>query len=187
MAPTAKRDQADPPLPYRSANRAEVQSRRRQGSQPHNPLLNPAVDLDASNPAVNLDANNPAPKAVDEAEIETESGTGRVIVLKATKNKTSSGTRNIYVHEGHYDGAKSSFPSTLATKVRQKAEKPDVIRHFTLQGAESGLAADYTKRSHCIRVRAEGEQFLIQAADDRGVIDWIEAVGFVYHGLVAFF
>lgn len=43
-------------------------------------------------------------------------------------------------------------------------------------GAESGLAADYLKRKHVVRVRAEGEQFLIQAKDDRAVIDWIEAV-----------
>lgn len=43
-------------------------------------------------------------------------------------------------------------------------------------GAESGLAADYLKRRHVVRVRAEGEQFLIQCKDDRAVIDWIEAV-----------
>jgi hypothetical protein len=43
-------------------------------------------------------------------------------------------------------------------------------------GAESGLAADYLKRRHVVRIRAEGEQFLILCKDDRSVIDWIEAV-----------
>jgi hypothetical protein len=51
-----------------------------------------------------------------------------------------------------------------------------LVRHYSLQGAESGLAADYLKRKHVVRVRAEGEQFLLQAKDDRAVIDWIEAV-----------
>jgi len=83
-------------------------------------------------------------------------------------------------------------PSTLLAK----ASENRCIRHYTLQGiiktysfrttdsnantlrtgAESGLAADYLKRRHVVRVRAEGEQFLIQCKDDRAVIDWIEAV-----------
>lgn len=63
-------------------------------------------------------------------------------------------------------------PSTLLAK----ASENRCIRHYTLQGAESGLAADYLKRRHVVRVRAEGEQFLIQCKDDRAVIDWIEAL-----------
>ncbi|KAL8292733.1 hypothetical protein RQP46_001345 [Phenoliferia psychrophenolica] len=51
-----------------------------------------------------------------------------------------------------------------------------LLRHYSLQNAESGLAADYIKRKHAVRVRAEGEQFLLQAKDDRGVIDLIEAL-----------
>ena len=33
---------------------------------------------------------------------------------------------------------------------------------FLSQGAESGLGSDYIKRPHVVRVRAEGEQFLLQ-------------------------
>ncbi|TKY84831.1 hypothetical protein EX895_005911 [Sporisorium graminicola] len=51
-----------------------------------------------------------------------------------------------------------------------------LIRNYTLQGAESGLAADYLKRRHVVRVRAEGEQFLLQTRSDRHVVDWIEAL-----------
>jgi hypothetical protein len=47
---------------------------------------------------------------------------------------------------------------------------------YSLQNAESGLAADYVKKKYIVRVRAEGEQFLLQAKDDRGVIDLIEAL-----------
>lgn len=62
------------------------------------------------------------------------------------------------------------------THLISKAGDNRVIRHYTLQGAESGLAADYLKRRHVVRIRAEGEQFLVQAKDDRNVIDWIEAL-----------
>lgn len=54
--------------------------------------------------------------------------------------------------------------------------KNGLIRNYTLQGAESGLAADYLKRRHVVRVRAEGEQFLLQTRSDRHVVDWIEAL-----------
>ena len=50
----------------------------------------------------------------------------------------------------------------------------DLLRSYTLQHAESGLASDYVKRKNVLRIRMEGEQFLLQARDVAGVIDWIE-------------
>ncbi|KAI0763448.1 hypothetical protein BD413DRAFT_582495 [Trametes elegans] len=55
-------------------------------------------------------------------------------------------------------------------------DEKDLIRKYTLQHAESGLASDYTKRKNVIRVRMEGEQFLLQAKDVASVIDWIEGI-----------
>ncbi|KAI8972862.1 hypothetical protein BD414DRAFT_499611 [Trametes punicea] len=55
-------------------------------------------------------------------------------------------------------------------------DEKDLIRKYTLQHAESGLASDYTKRKNVIRVRMEGEQFLLQAKDVASVIDWIEVI-----------
>jgi hypothetical protein len=49
-----------------------------------------------------------------------------------------------------------------------------LVRQYTLQNAESGLAADYIKRKNVVRVRAEGEQFLLQTDNARDVVDWIE-------------
>ena len=43
-----------------------------------------------------------------------------------------------------------------------------------MQHAESGLGNDYLKRKNVIRVRLEGEQFLLQAQDVASVIQWIE-------------
>ncbi|RPD69415.1 hypothetical protein L226DRAFT_471704 [Lentinus tigrinus ALCF2SS1-7] len=52
----------------------------------------------------------------------------------------------------------------------------DLIHQYSLQHAESGLASDYQKRKNVIRVRMEGEQFLLQAKDVAAVIDWIEGI-----------
>ncbi|GAC99104.1 hypothetical protein PHSY_006702 [Pseudozyma hubeiensis SY62] len=67
-----------------------------------------------------------------------------------------------------------------ASKNKESATQFDtkngLIRNYSLQSAESGLAADYLKRRHVVRVRAEGEQFLLQTRSDRHVVDWIEAL-----------
>ncbi|KAF6743288.1 hypothetical protein DFP72DRAFT_131228 [Ephemerocybe angulata] len=54
--------------------------------------------------------------------------------------------------------------------------KQDLIRCYTMQNAESGLGNDYVKRKNVIRVRLEGEQFLLQAKDS-SVVQWIEGLG----------
>ncbi|KAH8113768.1 hypothetical protein DFH11DRAFT_1509966 [Phellopilus nigrolimitatus] len=52
----------------------------------------------------------------------------------------------------------------------------DLLRVYSLQHAESGLASDYTKRRNVVRVRMEGEQFLLQCTDVAGVVEWIEGL-----------
>lgn len=53
-------------------------------------------------------------------------------------------------------------------------EEKDLLRLYSLQRSESGLASDYTKRKNVVRVRMEGEQFLLQCTDVAGVVEWIE-------------
>ncbi|KIM47014.1 hypothetical protein M413DRAFT_57725, partial [Hebeloma cylindrosporum] len=55
-------------------------------------------------------------------------------------------------------------------------DEADLIRSYTMQNAESGLGSDYVKRKNVIRVRLEGEQFLLQAKDIESVIEWIEGL-----------
>lgn len=50
-----------------------------------------------------------------------------------------------------------------------------LLHVYSLTGAESGLAADYKKRLHCVRVRAEGQQFMLQTDTARQCVQWIEA------------
>jgi hypothetical protein len=49
-----------------------------------------------------------------------------------------------------------------------------LVKQYSLQNAESGLAADYVKKRNVVRVRAEGEQFLLQTDSAKDVVDWIE-------------
>ena len=58
-----------------------------------------------------------------------------------------------------------------------KPPKSDLLRAYTLQHAESGLGNDYLKRKNVIRVRLEGEQFLLQAPNIPAVVEWIEVHG----------
>lgn len=55
-----------------------------------------------------------------------------------------------------------------------KPPKSYLLRAYTLQHGESGLGNDYLKRKNVIRVRLEGEQFLLQAPDIPAVVEWIE-------------
>lgn len=49
-------------------------------------------------------------------------------------------------------------------------------REYTLQYAEAGIASDYVKRKYVLRVRAEGEQFLMQCPNEEERDAWVESV-----------
>ena len=59
-------------------------------------------------------------------------------------------------------------------------QEQDLLYAYRLHAAESGLASDYLKRRNVIRVRMEGQQFLLQARDVASVVDWIEVRPFSY-------
>ncbi|KAF8273468.1 hypothetical protein EI94DRAFT_1235323 [Lactarius quietus] len=53
-------------------------------------------------------------------------------------------------------------------------ESQDLLHVYALHNSESGLGTDYVKRQNVIRIRMEGQQFLLQARDVASVVDWIE-------------
>ena len=53
-------------------------------------------------------------------------------------------------------------------------QEQNLLHSYALHNAESGLGTDYVKRQNVIRIRMEGEQFLLQARDVASVVDWIE-------------
>lgn len=48
------------------------------------------------------------------------------------------------------------------------------VRSFGLLSADVGLATDYTRRKNVLRLRAEGYQFLLAAADPWTVLRWVD-------------
>lgn len=89
------------------------------------------------------------------------------------------------INEDGSNGGASTTPGANLIEAMQHTRLPlgshndsrnGLVRNYSLQSAESGLAADYLKRRHVVRVRAEGEQFLIQTTSDKHVVDWIEAL-----------
>ncbi|KAJ7594659.1 hypothetical protein C8J56DRAFT_927312 [Mycena floridula] len=83
--------------------------------------------------------------------------------------------------------SRSSFSRTRRTSANSQPVQPvaddsgvplpvpeALIKRYTMQNSESGLANDYLKRQNVIRVRMEGQQFLLQATDITAVVEWIE-------------
>ncbi|KAI7941942.1 hypothetical protein MJO28_011969 [Puccinia striiformis f. sp. tritici] len=95
-----------------------------------------------------------------------------------SSNSNSTVAPPLHFHQGQYDSAPvTSLKEAALVKATQFPTHHNCLhRVYSLQNAESGLAADYVKKKYIVRVRAEGEQFLLQAKDDRGVIDLIEAL-----------
>ncbi|OBZ67439.1 hypothetical protein A0H81_12603 [Grifola frondosa] len=90
--------------------------------------------------------------------------------LFSTNDGASVFSRHRLAHANSNANANANKPAP------PRPDAKDLMRAYTLQNAESGLASDYTKRKNVVRVRMEGEQFLLQAQDVAAVIDWIEGI-----------
>lgn len=80
-------------------------------------------------------------------------------------------------HRRQSSGADSVASSTSSAPIASHLPfaHNHLVHVYSLQGAESGLAADYKKRLHCVRIRAEGQQFMLQTDTARQCVQWIEA------------
>ncbi|KAI9249494.1 hypothetical protein BDA99DRAFT_420199, partial [Phascolomyces articulosus] len=62
-------------------------------------------------------------------------------------------------------------------KINQHGEEDKPIWSYTLQQAEAGLATDYRKHQHVLRIRIHnGPQFLFRCETERSAVLWIDAV-----------
>lgn len=120
--------------------------------------------------------------------------TANANVNASSSASTSSITRNDVKDASLFSGSSTNGNSLRRPSVSVPAPQPSsatvhareiashlpfhgsnqLIKQYTLQNAESGLAADYVKKRNVVRVRAEGEQFLLQTESSREVVDWIE-------------
>jgi hypothetical protein len=85
-------------------------------------------------------------------------------LFEAPKRRQSSGADSV---------ASSTASAPIASHMPFAHNQ--LLHVYSMHGAESGLAADYKKRLHCVRVRAEGQQFMLQTDTARQCVQWIEA------------
>ncbi|WVW83098.1 hypothetical protein I302_105116 [Kwoniella bestiolae CBS 10118] len=95
--------------------------------------------------------------------------------LKDPKLFPSSGNNTTSPRRGSTSNASSSTSTSGGTSLASHFQHNSLVKQYSLQNAESGLAADYHKRKNVVRVRVNGEQFLLQTGDNREVVAWIEA------------
>lgn len=70
------------------------------------------------------------------------------------------------------DEGYNSSASVASGKSARINKNKRLIRSYSLQHARIGLASDYTKKSNCLRLRLESEQFLLNFASTQDLIDW---------------
>ncbi|KAH8155639.1 uncharacterized protein LAJ45_00649 [Morchella importuna] len=74
------------------------------------------------------------------------------------------------------------FFASAVKKARGREGRPvghvpgEMVRSYTLQLAEVGIAADYRKRHFVIRIRAQTEQFLLSCRTLEVFLEWLEAL-----------
>lgn len=132
-----------------------------------------SMDILSATSASSRNLSSSSPSAIS----VSTSSSSRVRPGSANANASSYTNMSAYSSGGSSGiRAKAKMMSMVPSEAQQVAvpDAKDLIRAYTLQHAESGLASDYTKRKNVIRLRTEGEQFLLQARDVGGVIDWIE-------------
>ena len=88
-----------------------------------------------------------------------------IAILTGTKLEIHSATRPLLSHAmpNHNDEI-TNF------------KKGALMKSYSLQHAEFGLASDYLKRKHVIRVRVEAEQFLLSCSRIETLVTWMEGL-----------
>ncbi|TYJ56588.1 hypothetical protein B9479_002680 [Cryptococcus floricola] len=91
-------------------------------------------------------------------------------------NMFTGGTRRGSMSQGNAPNLSSSQSSIgTGNPLSSHFQHNALVKQYSLNKTESGLAADYHKRKNVVRVRADGEQFLLQTESARDMVDWVEA------------
>ncbi|CAE7146318.1 unnamed protein product [Rhizoctonia solani] len=107
---------------------------------------------------------------------ETPTSDDKSSASQSTVSISASSSNSSSSRRWSHTQASVPFASSLPHFNPPFSSGNQLIRQYTLQKAESGLGSDYYKRRNVIRVRCEGEQFLLQAENVMQVVDWIECL-----------
>lgn len=156
--------------------------RKHQRSRSSDPRASPS----SANASPRASLSTSRPSLQDNGGSSGSGGNSSSVNLSAPTRSSVSSSRS------SFSSITRSRAASSATNPSERADSPlgklspdspvappkaaDLVRAYTLQGAESGLGNDYLKRKNVIRARMEGEQFLLQAKDVAAVIEWIEGI-----------
>ncbi|CAE6438418.1 unnamed protein product [Rhizoctonia solani] len=115
-------------------------------------------------------------RAAESQPQETPAPDDKSSASQSTVSISASSSTNPTSRRWSHTQASVPFASSLPHFNPPFSSGNQLIRQYTLQRAESGLGSDYYKRRNVIRVRCEGEQFLLQADSVMQVVDWIECL-----------
>jgi hypothetical protein len=113
-------------------------------------------------------------RASDARRPSVDLGTGRTSVEDVSRRGSVSSEKDPSLFAPRRMSTSSTTHSVGTSSIASRFQHNSLVKQYSLQNAESGLAADYVKRKNVVRVRAEGEQFLLQTESAREVVDWIE-------------
>ena len=162
--------------PVTRGGSSPARSRSHSRSQSDVPMSSGGAGLRQS-----LDISRPATRSSSQLTSSLTSNSNCSVVVVAD-SALSSPSRSSF-----FPKSRNSVSSFNRSSLDIPSPDPsDLIRAYTMQNAESGLGNDYFKRKNVIRVRLEGEQFLLQAQDVPEVVEWIEVGSFCMNSGVGF-
>lgn len=144
-------------------------------SRPHSrsrsDVPNPPRLIPPSQPRSSLSTPRPRTSTV---AISSPSDSSLTVSTPSSLSSSGSSPRHRSSNSrSHFRTGRTPAPSIMSVPELPEGE---LIKAYTLQNAESGLGNDYLKRKNVIRVRMEGEQFLLQAMNVASVVEWIEGL-----------
>ncbi|KAK0474185.1 hypothetical protein IW261DRAFT_568799 [Armillaria novae-zelandiae] len=144
-------------------------------SRPHSrsrsDVPNPPRLITPSQPRSSLSTPRPRTPTV---AISSPSDSSLTVSTPSSLSSSGSSPRHRSSNSrSHFRTGRTPAPSIMSVPEFPEGE---LLKAYTLQNAESGLGNDYLKRKNVIRVRMEGEQFLLQAMDVASVVEWIEGL-----------
>ncbi|KAG6830910.1 hypothetical protein H0H87_006833 [Tephrocybe sp. NHM501043] len=162
--------------PQPQANRSRLNLAVSSLLRPSSSKSHSRTNSDATHPNLSVNSNNSPRPSLNIPRPRNSSSAGHG--GRSSFSSARPGTPSDYSHSlGVPSSASSIHSQTSSVSSANALDDPrDLLRAYTMQNAESGLGNDYIKRKNVIRVRSEGEQFLLQAKDVEDVVAWIEVL-----------
>ena len=143
-------------------------------------FLSPFRSSSATRPETNAGESSRRPESRELELLPVDTQDSRSSLSHESAGRASPATQRLSQPPQPRSASRLTFLSVTTGRAQwrngeiPKPPRADLLRAYTLQHAESGLGNDYLKRKNVIRVRLEGEQFLLQAPDIPAVVEWIE-------------